>query len=126
MKPYRVLLLSLSIALAACSRAPEAEKKAEAPPPHAKVGAWGFDMEGMDKSVAPGDDFFKYANGKWKASATIPPDLGGWGEAYRISIETEKQIHDLVEELPKEAAAGTPEQKVRDFYGSYLDLDTIE
>ena len=33
----------------------------------------GLDLAGMDQSVAPGDDFFKHANGAWLRSTEIPP-----------------------------------------------------
>lgn len=34
----------------------------------AKIGAWGFDIGGMDRSVLPGVDFAKYAGGTWQAT----------------------------------------------------------
>src|ERR1700759_2299545 len=37
-------------------------------------GNWGFDMSGMDLSVRPGDDFYRYANGAWVDHAAIPAD----------------------------------------------------
>ena len=37
-------------------------------------GAWGLDSAGMDKSVSPGDDFFRYANGTWLDHHAIPAD----------------------------------------------------
>ena len=30
-----------------------------------QYGTFGFDVAGMDRSVAPGDDFFDFANGTW-------------------------------------------------------------
>ena len=41
------------------------------PPPAQRLG---LDLAGMDKSVAPGDDFFRYANGAWLKSTEIPAD----------------------------------------------------
>jgi putative endopeptidase len=32
-----------------------------------RYGTWGFDLSGMDTSVKPGDDFYKFANGAWDA-----------------------------------------------------------
>src|SRR6185503_12346785 len=37
-------------------------------------GTWGLDNAAMDKSVKPGDDFYRYMNGHWLATATIPAD----------------------------------------------------
>ncbi|TMQ27553.1 MAG: hypothetical protein E6J90_02370 [Deltaproteobacteria bacterium] len=34
----------------------------------------GFDIAGMDPQVAPGADFYCYANGCWLASTRIPAD----------------------------------------------------
>ena len=38
------------------------------PPPASlaapRMGPWGFDLSARDPSVKPGDDFFRYANGK--------------------------------------------------------------
>src|SRR5690348_2752592 len=39
-----------------------------------KYGTWGFDPAGMDKSVAPGDDFFRYSAGKAFDALKIPAD----------------------------------------------------
>ena len=38
-----------------------------------QYGAWGFDLDGADTSTKPGDDFFRYANGKWLDKTQIPP-----------------------------------------------------
>src|SRR3546814_20213064 len=29
------------------------------------IGAYGFDTQGMDRTVLPGDDFYAYAKGAW-------------------------------------------------------------
>jgi Predicted metalloendopeptidase len=36
--------------------------------------AGGLDLAGMDRSVQPGDSFWRYANGTWLAHAEIPAD----------------------------------------------------
>ena len=38
-----------------------------------------FDTKNMDKSVKPGDDFFRYANGGWIKRTPIPPEYARWG-----------------------------------------------
>ena len=44
---------------------------------------FGIDLAGMDRSVAPGDDFFGYANGAWLKSTEIPPTAAATGRAPR-------------------------------------------
>lgn len=35
------------------------------------IGVWGFDITGVDPSVRPGDDFYRYAGGNWLKTAEI-------------------------------------------------------
>ena len=41
--------------------------------------AHGIDLAGIDHSVAPGDDFFAYANGAWIKKTEIPADKASYG-----------------------------------------------
>jgi putative endopeptidase len=92
----------------------------------AKIGAWGFDLEGTDKSIKPGKDFYKFANGRWQATNTIPPDRSSWGTGSKLDSEAERDVRVIIESLKPGAARGSPEQKVGDFYRAYLDVDAIE
>ncbi len=50
-----------------------------APAPKPQIGEYGFDVTGMDKSIAPGDDFYGYANGTWAKTTPIPADKSNYG-----------------------------------------------
>lgn len=113
------------LAGAACSR-PPAPVPAEPPEPKAAIGTWGFDTTGMDTAVKPGDDFFKYANGKWLETTKIPDDQTRWGAFSKLALEAEERVQEIIKTVPSDAPAGSAEQKVHDFYHSYLDTDTIE
>jgi len=39
----------------------------------AAIGSWGVDLSDQDRSVRPGDDFFRYQNGAWVGRAA--PDV---------------------------------------------------
>jgi len=128
------LALTLALTLAACSKAPEpADSQAAEPstankaaPAHAVIGAWGFDVAGMDTQVKPGDDFYKYSSGHWLASNTIPPDQRSWGQFTKLAVDTEVQVRGIIDALPKNASAGSNEQKVHDFFQSYVDVAGID
>jgi putative endopeptidase len=45
--------------------AAEAAPPPAAPAPKPEIGEFGFDETGMDKSVLPGNSFYKFANGTW-------------------------------------------------------------
>ena len=83
------------------------------------------DVSGMDSSVAPGDDFFRYANGAWTAKAVIPPDRSSWGTFAELRELTLTRNRDLISAAAG-AAAGTEARKVGDYYASYLDEAGIE
>ena len=52
----------------------------------------GLDFSGIERAVAPGDDFFRYANGAWLAATEIPPDRSSYG-ADDIVDERTLQAH---------------------------------
>ncbi|RZL20355.1 MAG: M13 family peptidase [Pedobacter sp.] len=86
-----------------------------------------FDKTGIDSTVNPGDDFFMYANGNWMKTTVIPDDQSGWGSFYTLYESNLKNLHEILQESAKaNAAKGTLEQKVGDFYASGMDTIAIE
>jgi putative endopeptidase len=104
--------------------------KQDVPPvevPKAQIGSFGLDLDAGDPSVKPGDDFFAYANGKWIAAFEIPPDKSSYGVFTKITDETELQVRGLIEAAgAANAPAGSVQQKVGDYYASFLDEEAIE
>jgi predicted metalloendopeptidase len=84
----------------------------------------GIDVAGMDKSVAPGDDFNGYANGGWIKATPIPSDKSAYGAGSILADETRKRVQSLIQQPP--ADGGADAQKVADFYSSYMDEAGIE
>ncbi len=95
-------------------------------PGRAQIGPWGLDLTSRDTSVRPGDDFYRYADGKWIDSNQIPPDRTSWSSFVELADRAERQVRALVEALPADAAEGSNEQKAGDYYRAYLDTGTIE
>lgn len=119
-----------SSATADASAAPHktmAEPAAEAPQMAAEIGAWGIDLETRDLSVEPGDDFARYANGKWLDSYEIPADLSSYGIFLQLRLDAEDDVRAIVNDLAsKEPSEGTLEQKVGGFFGSWMNTDRLE
>ncbi|HEY8062785.1 MAG TPA: M13-type metalloendopeptidase [Gemmatimonadales bacterium] len=92
------------------------------------IGAWGFDLTGMDRSVKPGDDFFDYANGTWYRNAVIPADRTSTGSFQDLAILSEKRMGEIVAGLEAQPYAKlTPEEKqLRDLYRAFTDTALIE
>ena len=92
----------------------------------AQIGSFGLDLAGGDPSVKPGDDFARYANGHWLDTAQIPPDRASWGSFAMLRERSLQQVRDILDSLPKGSPAGSNQQKLYDFYRSYLDTEAIE
>jgi len=81
----------------------------------------------MDTAVKPGDDFYKYVNGKWLATFKIPEDKANYGMFVQLAEKSDNDIHALLEELGKTPpAAGSVQKKVMDFYNSWMNEQAIE
>ena len=50
----------------------------------------GINLDLMDKSVKPGDDFFRYVNGSWFDKTEIPADRTRWGSFDELRQNTDK------------------------------------
>ncbi len=86
-----------------------------------------FDVAGMDTTSDPGTNFFLYANGGWMKTAVIPDDQSGWGSFYTLYQENLQKLKGILEESAKaNAAKGSAEQKVGDYFASGMDTLAIE
>ncbi|MBW8911711.1 MAG: hypothetical protein JF564_07480, partial [Sphingomonas sp.] len=47
----------------------------------------------MDRSVAPGADFFRYANGGWERRTAIPADRSSTGTIGQLDDLSRTQVH---------------------------------
>jgi len=114
----RSLLLALLLATAACTQT--------ASTPAAGTLA-GVNQSYVDKAVQPGDDFNAYANGAWAKSAAIPDDRSSTGVGFEVFKVAEQRNRELIEGLGKaNAAAGTDERRIADYYAAYADTAGID
>jgi putative endopeptidase len=82
---------------------------------------------GMDISVKPGDDFYRYANGDWLAKATLPAGQTNYGVGALLAAKTSQRVLDLVQDAATaHSARGSVAQKVGDYYASFMDEDGID
>lgn len=87
----------------------------------------GPDLAGMDHSVAPGDDFFQFANGGWLKSTDIPEDRSSYGTGAMLAELTTRRVNELlVQTTAQSAALGTETQQIGDYYSSFMDEAAIE
>src|SRR5438105_6096873 len=118
--------LAVLATVLACASAPSkptgpaAADRSSAPSPD-----HGLDVKGMDPAVKPGDNFFRFANGRWFQSTEIPPDRSSWSNGAMLTELTAKRTSDLIQEAAKAAASGEA-KKIGDTYASFMDEEGIE
>jgi putative endopeptidase len=87
----------------------------------------GLDLAGMDKSVKPGNDFYAFANGTWTKNTPIPPDRAAFGVFSILDEKANERTSKLIQDADKSnAAAGSEERKIADFYAAFMNEKTIE
>jgi putative endopeptidase len=125
-------LLAAGTALAGCTATQPAEVAAPAAPsevaqpetppaPKPTYGTFGFDEAGMDKTVAPGDNFYLYANGTWAKDTPIPADKSNYGAFNLLQDKSQADTRAIIEEAAKD-----PASKIGVAYNAYLDTAAIE
>jgi len=93
----------------------------------AEIGAWGVDLAAMDRSINPGDDFFRFTGGTWMKNTQIPADRSRWGSFDILRAKSEEDVRAVVEEAAKgKLRAGSPERKAVDHFRGFLDTAAIE
>ena len=90
-----------------------------------RYGNFGLELQDMDRSVKPGDDFYDYALGTWLKTHPIPADKAGAGYNYDLPDEIEGQVRRIVEEAAAKPTSPTA-RKVGDFYAAWMDDKGIE
>jgi putative endopeptidase len=88
----------------------------------------GFDLTAVDPATKPGDDFFLYANGAYLARTEIPADQTLATRRYEMSVRTEANLHEVLDEAAKDAPAEPTDTKgkVGAFYAAFMDEGAIE
>ncbi|HEY8617237.1 M13 family metallopeptidase [Phenylobacterium sp.] len=86
-----------------------------------KYGTWGFDLSGMDRSVKPGDDFFKFANGAWDRATQIPADRVRWGNFNKLRELSDNRMRAILEEAKTGKLQDRDAAKIAAGYAAFMD-----
>ncbi|QSX34020.1 M13 family peptidase [Shewanella avicenniae] len=115
--------IALSLGLVACS------SQQQVPQTQVTVNKIsGIETENFDPAVRFQDDLYYSVNGKWLANTPIPADKSNYGAfsvLYEKSQDSLKEIIEAAAAKPNKAV-GSTEQKIGDFYTSYMDTAKVE
>jgi len=116
----KLLLLAASTSLAAASIAAYAVAQ-PAPSAAPQIGAFGFDLAGMDRNVAAGESFYRFANGNWDRATEIPADRSNYGMFTALDDLSRARTRAILEE-----AMRNPGSRIGDFYASFMDEAAVD
>jgi putative endopeptidase len=81
----------------------------------------------VDRSIKPGDDFYRYSNGGWLRTAAIPAGQSSFDTRAILAEKTSQRVRALIEEAAAaQPVRGSAAQKVGAYYASFMDEDGIE
>jgi predicted metalloendopeptidase len=87
----------------------------------------GVDSQGFDPAVRMQDDLFLSVNGQWLKHTPIPDDKSNYGSFTILMDEALLKLRAIIEEAAEgQHLVGSDEQKVGDFYRSYMNEQHVE
>ena len=93
-----------------------------APPPKS-----GIDVDAIDKTCKPCDDFWRFANGAWLDKNPIPASRANWGTMSVMAEGNRERLRVILEAAAlAKSAPGSNEQKIGDLYGACMDTGRRE
>lgn len=83
----------------------------------------GINLDLMDKSVRPGNDFFRYVNGTWYDKTEIPSDRVRWGSFDELRQNTDKDALAILKEAAanKKLDPNSDQAKAVNVFVTYMD-----
>ena len=81
----------------------------------------------IDRSIKPGDGFYRYANGGWLTANPLPAGQQSYDTRAILVEKTSQRVRDLIQGAASaQSVRGSIAQKVGDYYASFIDEDGIE
>ena len=83
----------------------------------------GINLDYIDTSVKPGEDFFRFVNGKWLDTNQIPDDRTRWGSFDELRDKTDKDVQAILDKAVASGkyVNGSDQDKAIDIYLSIMD-----
>jgi putative endopeptidase len=82
----------------------------------------GINLEFMDRTVKPGDDFFRFVNGTWYDKTEIPADKTRWGSFDELRQNTDKDALAILKEAAsKKLDPKSDQAKAVNVYRTFMD-----
>ena len=110
----RIAIILVIIALTACNKN--------------KYEVVTLDLNNIDTTVNPAEDFFRFVNGKWLDNTDIPADEGRWGSFNELIKSNDKLVLSVLEKAGKNGNydKDSDQKKASNFYVVGMDSSLAE
>src|SRR5260370_6866569 len=86
-----------------------------------------LDIPSMDLSVAPCENFYRYACGGWIAKNPIPPDQASWNVYAKLAQDNQMFLWGILEEAAKPTAGRSAAQRqIGDYFAACINEQAVE
>ena len=116
-----LMLITTLLIIVGCSQENKDQKNREDHP-------IAFDINYIDSTTSPCENFYQYAIGNWQANNPVPETESRWMAFNILNEENRKKLVKIVDDVAQNdnVKQGTEEQMIRDFYRSGMDTLAIE
>lgn len=63
-----------------------------------KAMSKGINLDFLDRTIDPANDFYQFVNGGWLNKTEIPSDRSSWGSFHELSKETDRKVLDILDD----------------------------
>jgi putative endopeptidase len=85
-----------------------------------------LDINNLDRSIDPCENFYQYACGGWKKNNPIPADQAGWDVYAKLTNENQQFLWGILAQDAKLANRTPVQQKVGDYFAACMNTRAID
>lgn len=124
MKKLTTVALAVALSMGAASCSNNNEIVQQVAQPQVSVENSGIDLSNFDTTTRLQDDLYQGVNGKWLENTVIPADKSNYGAFTKLRDDSQTALKAIIEKAAASSALqGSDEQKIGDFYNSFMDID---
>ena len=127
MRPSTAVLIALALASPAFAETPKVAGDA---PAGTNLSIEDISLSvsrSLDRTADPCSEFYRFACGGWLDQVELPADQNRWVRSFSVIHERNRELlKELIEDAAKNPSGNPERQKVGDFYGACMNVDSIE
>lgn len=123
----RVLPFLLAAIAVDASAASAGEASAAEIPLSALPYSPSLDLNSLDRSADPCNDFYQFACGTWEKSNPIPADQSSWSVYGKLANDNQRFLWGILDDLANRGVGlSVPQQNIGDYFAACMDEASID